>query len=96
MYWSPASPVFPVPHFRELGPESLKACRLCGLRRRCGRLVPPAVEVVAGLCVRGYETERWFLCCVVRVGYWRHELVVRSRVVASFLSDSCFATGCGS
>ncbi|MQL81116.1 hypothetical protein Taro_013573 [Colocasia esculenta] len=24
MYWSPASPVFPVPHFRELRPESLK------------------------------------------------------------------------
>ncbi|MQL98923.1 hypothetical protein Taro_031638 [Colocasia esculenta] len=31
------------------------------------------------------KTERWFLCCVVWVGYWRHEPVVCSRVVASFL-----------
>ncbi|MQM08613.1 hypothetical protein Taro_041470 [Colocasia esculenta] len=45
MYWAPASLV-PEPHFRELGPESLK--------------------VPAGLRVRGYETERLFLCCVVR------------------------------
>ncbi|MQM15309.1 hypothetical protein Taro_048253 [Colocasia esculenta] len=28
MYWSPASPVFPVPHFREIGPESLKVSGL--------------------------------------------------------------------
>ncbi|MQL76673.1 hypothetical protein Taro_009064 [Colocasia esculenta] len=39
----------------------------------------------AGMRVRGYETERLFLCCVVRVGYWPDQLVVRSRVVASFL-----------
>ncbi|MQM15438.1 hypothetical protein Taro_048382, partial [Colocasia esculenta] len=45
--------------------------------------------------VRGYETERWFLYCVVRVGYWHHEPVVHSRVVASFRSDSWFATGRG-
>ncbi|MQM05681.1 hypothetical protein Taro_038495, partial [Colocasia esculenta] len=35
-YWSPASPVFPVPHFRELRPESLKVpgmgLQLCGLQ----------------------------------------------------------------
>ncbi|MQL92290.1 hypothetical protein Taro_024912, partial [Colocasia esculenta] len=48
-----------------------------------------------GPFVHDCETERWFLCCVVQVGYWRHEPVVRSRVVASFLSDSCFAAGCG-
>ncbi|MQL87851.1 hypothetical protein Taro_020400, partial [Colocasia esculenta] len=30
------------------------------------------------------EAERLFLCCVVRVGYWPDQLVVRSRVVASF------------
>ncbi|MQM06080.1 hypothetical protein Taro_038902 [Colocasia esculenta] len=35
-----------------------------------------------GPFVRDCETERWFLCCVVRVGYWRHEPVVCSRVVA--------------
>ncbi|MQL87030.1 hypothetical protein Taro_019566 [Colocasia esculenta] len=29
----------------------------------------------------------------MEVGYWRHEPVVRSHVAASFLSDSCFATG---
>ncbi|MQM12796.1 hypothetical protein Taro_045714, partial [Colocasia esculenta] len=29
------------------------------------------------------------------VGYWRHEPVVRSRMVALFLSDSCFASGRG-
>ncbi|MQM04592.1 hypothetical protein Taro_037396 [Colocasia esculenta] len=29
------------------------------------------------------EIERLFLCCVVRVGYWPDQLVVRSRVVAS-------------
>ncbi|MQM02744.1 hypothetical protein Taro_035514 [Colocasia esculenta] len=49
-----------------------------------------------GPFVRDCETERLFLCCVVRVGYWPDQSVVRSRVVASFLSDSCFATGCGS
>ncbi|MQL79541.1 hypothetical protein Taro_011984 [Colocasia esculenta] len=45
-----------------------------------------------GPFVRDCETERSFLCCVVRVGYWPDQPVVRSRVVASFLSDSCFAT----
>ncbi|MQL78162.1 hypothetical protein Taro_010586 [Colocasia esculenta] len=45
--------------------------------------------------VRGYETEWWFLFCVVWDGYWHHEPVVCSRVVASFLSDSWFATGRG-
>ncbi|MQL93122.1 hypothetical protein Taro_025760, partial [Colocasia esculenta] len=44
-----------------------------------------------GPFVRDYETERLFLCCVVRVGYWPDQPVVRCRVVASFLSDSCFA-----
>ncbi|MQL69320.1 hypothetical protein Taro_001599, partial [Colocasia esculenta] len=45
-----------------------------------------------GPFVRDCEAERLFLCCVVRVGYWPDQPVVRSRVVASFLSDSCFAT----
>ncbi|MQM00832.1 hypothetical protein Taro_033576 [Colocasia esculenta] len=58
------------------------------------------VFVVLGVCpvgpfVRDCETERLFLCCVVRVGYWPDQPVVHSRVVASFLSDSCFATRCG-
>ncbi|MQM15857.1 hypothetical protein Taro_048805 [Colocasia esculenta] len=65
MYWSPASPVFPVPHFRELGPESLR---------------------VPGMGLQ---------LCGLQVGYWHHEPVVRSRVMASFFSDSCFATGGG-
>ncbi|MQL81738.1 hypothetical protein Taro_014206, partial [Colocasia esculenta] len=59
----------------------------CSLVCGCGAAVRPFV--------RDCETERWFLCYVVRVGYWRHEPVVRSRVVASFCSDSCFATGGG-
>ncbi|MQL92075.1 hypothetical protein Taro_024690 [Colocasia esculenta] len=54
-----------------------------------------ACGVAVGPFVRDCETERWFLCYVVRVGYWRHEPVVHSHVVLSFLSDSCFATGCG-
>ncbi|MQL92181.1 hypothetical protein Taro_024801, partial [Colocasia esculenta] len=33
-------------------------------------------EVAIGPYVRDYETERYFLCCVIRVGYWRHEPVV--------------------
>ncbi|MQL79057.1 hypothetical protein Taro_011499 [Colocasia esculenta] len=37
-----------------------------------------------GPFVRDCETERLFLCCVVRVGYWPDQPVVRSRVVASF------------
>ncbi|MQM02853.1 hypothetical protein Taro_035625, partial [Colocasia esculenta] len=37
-----------------------------------------------GPFVRDYEAERLFLCCVVRVGYWPDQPVVRSRVVASF------------
>ncbi|MQM03532.1 hypothetical protein Taro_036312 [Colocasia esculenta] len=45
-----------------------------------------------GPSIRDCETERWFLCCVVRVGYWHHEPVVHSRVMASFHSDSWFAT----
>ncbi|MQM07645.1 hypothetical protein Taro_040483 [Colocasia esculenta] len=44
-----------------------------------------------GPFVRDCEAERLFLCCVVRVGYWPDQPVVRSRVVASFPSDSCFA-----
>ncbi|MQL91280.1 hypothetical protein Taro_023896 [Colocasia esculenta] len=52
MYWAPASPVL-VPHFRELGPESLKVPGM-------------GLQSVAGLRVRGYETERLFSCCVVR------------------------------
>ncbi|MQM06780.1 hypothetical protein Taro_039609 [Colocasia esculenta] len=31
------------------------------------------------------KTKMWFSCCVVRVGYWRHETIVFTRVVASFL-----------
>ncbi|MQM08342.1 hypothetical protein Taro_041197 [Colocasia esculenta] len=54
-----------------------------------------ACGAAVGPFVLDYETERQFLCCVVRVGYWRHEPVVRSRVVASFLFDSCLASGCG-
>ncbi|MQM13588.1 hypothetical protein Taro_046514, partial [Colocasia esculenta] len=50
----------------------------------CGAAVGPFV--------RDCEAQRLFLCCVVRVGYWPDQLVVRSRVVASFPSDSCFAT----
>ncbi|MQM11900.1 hypothetical protein Taro_044817 [Colocasia esculenta] len=37
-----------------------------------------------GPFVHDCEAERLFLCCVVRVGYWSDQLVVRSRVVASF------------
>ncbi|MQM17778.1 hypothetical protein Taro_050756 [Colocasia esculenta] len=48
-----------------------------------------------GPFVRDCETERLFFCCVVWVGYWPDQPAVHSRVVASFLSDSCFATGCG-
>ncbi|MQL69304.1 hypothetical protein Taro_001584 [Colocasia esculenta] len=33
-----------------------------------------------------------FFTFFARVGYWRHEPVVHSRLVVSFLSDSCFAT----
>ncbi|MQL78283.1 hypothetical protein Taro_010702 [Colocasia esculenta] len=47
---------------------------------------------VVGPFVPDCEAERLFLCCVVRVGYWPDQPVVCSRVVASFLSDSCFAT----
>ncbi|MQM08966.1 hypothetical protein Taro_041825, partial [Colocasia esculenta] len=54
-----------------------------------------SLHTVTGLRVRGYETEKLFLCCVIRVGYWPDQPAVRSRVVASFLSDSCFATDCG-
>ncbi|MQL95221.1 hypothetical protein Taro_027887 [Colocasia esculenta] len=50
------------------------------------------VSQALGPFVRDCEAERWFLCCVVRVGYWPDQPVVRSRVVAPFLSDSCFAT----
>ncbi|MQL88771.1 hypothetical protein Taro_021334, partial [Colocasia esculenta] len=42
------------------------------------------VNVLFGPFVRDCETERLFLCCVVRVGYWPDQPVVRSRVVASF------------
>ncbi|MQL90463.1 hypothetical protein Taro_023058 [Colocasia esculenta] len=54
------------------------------------------VFVVLGVCpgtvwyrrvgpfVRDCEAERLFLCCIVRVGYWPDQPVVRSRVVASF------------
>ncbi|MQL82248.1 hypothetical protein Taro_014717 [Colocasia esculenta] len=48
----------------------------CSLACACGAAVGPFV--------RDCETERWFLFCVVRVGYWRHEPVVHSCVVASF------------
>ncbi|MQL93649.1 hypothetical protein Taro_026294 [Colocasia esculenta] len=48
-------------------------------------------SAAVGPFVRDCEAERLFLCCVVRVGYWPDQPVVRSRVVASFPSDSCFA-----
>ncbi|MQL83972.1 hypothetical protein Taro_016471 [Colocasia esculenta] len=51
---------------------------------RCG-------VAAVGPFIRDCEAERLFLCCVVRVGYWPDQPVVRSRVVASFLFDSCFA-----
>ncbi|MQM17012.1 hypothetical protein Taro_049978 [Colocasia esculenta] len=100
-HWSLASPVFPVPHFRELGLESLKVpglgLQLCGLQVWCWLVstVLWFVVVEQQLDLSSMTAERWFLCHVVWVGYWRHESVVCSRVVASFLSDSCFATGCG-
>ncbi|MQM17433.1 hypothetical protein Taro_050405 [Colocasia esculenta] len=53
-------------------------------------------EAAVGPFVCDCETERLFLCCVVRDGYWPDQPVVHSRVVASLLSDSCFASsGCG-
>ncbi|MQM19471.1 hypothetical protein Taro_052476 [Colocasia esculenta] len=52
--------------------------------------------VAVGPFVRDCKTERLFLCCVDRVRYWPDQPVVRSHVVASFLSDSYFATGYGS
>ncbi|MQL95142.1 hypothetical protein Taro_027815 [Colocasia esculenta] len=52
-------------------------------------------RAAVGPFVRDCETERLFLCCVVRVGYWPDQSVVHSRVVASFFSDSCLASGCG-
>ncbi|MQL75668.1 hypothetical protein Taro_008049, partial [Colocasia esculenta] len=48
-------------------------------------------QTAVGPFVRDCEAERLFFCCVVRVGYWPDQPVVRSRVVASFPSDSCFA-----
>ncbi|MQM22592.1 hypothetical protein Taro_055647 [Colocasia esculenta] len=50
----------------------LHSCLTCP----CGAAVGPFV--------RDCETERLFLCCVVRVRYWPDQPVVRSRVVASF------------
>ncbi|MQL85042.1 hypothetical protein Taro_017557 [Colocasia esculenta] len=41
-------------------------------------------DTAVGPFVRDCETERLFLCCVVRVGYWPDQPVVHSRVVASF------------
>ncbi|MQL68953.1 hypothetical protein Taro_001244 [Colocasia esculenta] len=67
-------------------------------RRQLGsdlELGPESLKVPGiDLQLCGLQTEMWFLCCVVRVGYWRHEPVVCSRVVASLLSDSFFAAGC--
>ncbi|MQL85275.1 hypothetical protein Taro_017791 [Colocasia esculenta] len=48
------------------------SCLTCS----CGAAVGPFV--------RDCKAERLFLCCVVRVGYWLDQLVVCSRVVASF------------
>ncbi|MQL73391.1 hypothetical protein Taro_005745 [Colocasia esculenta] len=59
-------------------------------------LSAPAKDYRVGPFVRDCEAERLFLCCVIRVGYWPNQPVVRSRVVASFPSDSCFATCRGS
>ncbi|MQL83857.1 hypothetical protein Taro_016368 [Colocasia esculenta] len=80
-----------VPKGDRLGPAAVWSAGVvlvglhCSLVCGCG--------VVVGPFICDCETERWFLCCVVRVGYWHHEPVVRSHVVASLLSDSCFATG---
>ncbi|MQL82233.1 hypothetical protein Taro_014706 [Colocasia esculenta] len=98
-----------MPLFRELEPESLKVSvmglQLCGLPVwywlvstvpwlvAVERQLDLSSVIVVGFFI--YHTEKLFLCCIVLVGYWHHELVVRSGVVASFLSDSCFATGCG-
>ncbi|MQM08945.1 hypothetical protein Taro_041804 [Colocasia esculenta] len=48
------------------------------------------VNVLSGLRVHGYETERLFLCCVVRVGYWPDQPVVLVIVVSEQR-----LTGCG-
>ncbi|MQL69487.1 hypothetical protein Taro_001770 [Colocasia esculenta] len=58
-----------------------------------GSDLPKSLKVLGmGLQLCGLQV---VLVLCVRVGYWRHEPVVHSRVVESFLSDSCFATGCG-
>ncbi|MQM19420.1 hypothetical protein Taro_052425, partial [Colocasia esculenta] len=64
-YWSPASPVFPVRHFRELGPESLKVPGM-GLRG-CGVGWSPlffgftcGCGAAVGPFVRDCETERTY------------------------------------
>ncbi|MQM13711.1 hypothetical protein Taro_046636 [Colocasia esculenta] len=54
----------------------LQLCVCSCLTCSCGAAVGPFV--------RDCEAERLFLCCVVRVGYWLDQPVVRSRVLASF------------
>ncbi|MQM19643.1 hypothetical protein Taro_052651, partial [Colocasia esculenta] len=73
-HWSPASPVF---QCLTLGSNGVV---LVGLHSclTCSR------GAAVGPFVRDCEAERLFLCCVVRIGYWPDQLVVRSRVVASF------------
>ncbi|MQL84349.1 hypothetical protein Taro_016853 [Colocasia esculenta] len=44
----------------------------------------------------GGDAVSWSVCAFfAKVGYWFDQPVVCSCVVASFLSDSCFASGCG-
>ncbi|MQM03411.1 hypothetical protein Taro_036191 [Colocasia esculenta] len=89
-HWSPASPVFPVSHFWELGPESLKVpgldLQLCGLQVWCWLVstVLWFMVVELQLDLSSVTARLRGGSCVVRVGYWCHEPVVRSRVVASF------------
>ncbi|MQM03006.1 hypothetical protein Taro_035775 [Colocasia esculenta] len=71
-HWSPASPVFPVPHFRELGPESLKVSglglQLCGLQLDLSsvtvRLRSGSYAVLSGLDT-GVMNQSPFPCAVV-------------------------------
>ncbi|MQL77128.1 hypothetical protein Taro_009543 [Colocasia esculenta] len=65
-------------------------------RKRRGVVQFPWELAEVGPFIHDCEAERLFLCCVVRAGYWPDQPVVRSRVVASFPSDSCFATCRGS
>ncbi|MQL70237.1 hypothetical protein Taro_002526 [Colocasia esculenta] len=83
-----------VPKGARLGPAAVWFAGVVLVRLRCSLVCGYGAAI--GPFVYDCGIERWFLCYVVWIGYWRHEPVVHSRMVASFLSDSCFATGCGS